>query len=101
TSIATPPEVAWLVASNYHREMLGRATEALESVDAQQRHLLGLTVAVPESVLPMLKAELDAVQQRLLHLCDEAAVQDGESVAERVYQLNLQLIPLSKGLTPC
>ncbi len=101
TSVATPHEVAWLVASNYHREMLGRATQALETVDARERHLLGLTVAVPESVLPTLKAELDAVQQRLLHICDDAAVEDGQIVAERVYQLNLQLIPLSKGTTPC
>ncbi len=101
TSVATPHEVAWLVASNYHREMLGRATEALEGVDARERHLLGLTVALPESALPRLKAELDAVQQRLLHICDDAAVEDGEVVAERVYQLNLQLIPLSRGPNPC
>lgn len=98
TSLATPREVAWLVAANYHRQMLGRASESLERVPASERHLLGVTVAVPESLLPALKAELDAMQQRLLHLCDDAAVQDGAPAAERVCQLNLQLVPLSRGV---
>ena len=90
-SVATPHEVAGLAVHNYHRDMLQRATDSIVQVDASERHLLGVTVGIPHSLVPQLKNELDAMQERLLHLCDEHA---GD--AERVYQLSLQLIPLSQ-----
>lgn len=90
-SVATPHEVAGLAAHNYHREMLARAHDAIEAVPADERHLCGVTVAIPESLVPRLKRELDAIQERLLHLCDEQA-----GGAERVYQIGLQLFPLSR-----
>ena len=89
-SVATPHEVAGLAAHNYHQQMLDRARDAIEGADPEERHMLGITVAIPASLVPTLKAELDAVQERLLHLCDEHATE-----AERVYQLGLHLFPLS------
>lgn len=89
-SIATPHEVVGVAAGNYHRGMLARATESIESVDRAQRHLLGVTVAIPADMVPTLKAELDAFQERLLHLCDERVAE-----ADAVYQINLQLVPLT------
>ena len=91
-SVATPHEVAGLAVHNYHRQMLKRAAECIELVDPDERHLTAVTVAIPRSLVPTLKAELDAMQERLLHLCDERAED-----AERVYQVNLQLVPLSGG----
>jgi len=90
-SVATPHEVAGLIAHNYHNQMLDRARDAIEGVDPEERHLLGVTVAIPESLVAQLKAELDEFQERLLHLCDQHVAE-----AERVYQLNLHLFPLSK-----
>lgn len=89
-SIATPHEVRGLAAHNYHRQMLERALGAIEGVPSRERHLVGLTVALPERLVPELKAELDRLQERLLHLCDEHAPE-----AERVYQIELCLFPLS------
>lgn len=90
-SVVTPHEVAGLAAHNYHRDMLARAAESIETVPPAQRHLLGVTVAIPVALVPALKAELDAFQERILDLCDRAA-----SEAEQVYQVNLQLFPLSR-----
>ncbi|MBW1879097.1 MAG: TIGR02147 family protein, partial [Deltaproteobacteria bacterium] len=92
-SVATPHEVAGLVAHNYHRQMLDRARGAIEGAEPEERHLLGITVAIPESLVSRLKVELDEFQERLLHLCDQHVAE-----AERVYQLNLHLFPLSKAL---
>ena len=89
-SVATANEVAGLALHNYHRQMLQRAQDSIVGTLAPERHLLGVTVAVPTSLVGRLKAELDAVQERLLHLCDEHSSQ-----AERVYQLQLCLFPLS------
>lgn len=92
-SLATPHEVAGLGARNYHREMLQRSIEAIEKAPPSDRHLLGVTVAIPSGLVPTLKAELDAVQERLLHLCDTAV----ES-ADRVFQIELCMVPLSGGV---
>ena len=89
-SVATPHQLSAFGVRSYYREMLIRASDAMETVPQDERHLLGLTVAIPNALVPTLKSELDALQERLLHLCDEQA-----QGAERVYQVNLNLIPLS------
>jgi uncharacterized protein (TIGR02147 family) len=94
-SVATPHQVHGLAVHNYHRQMLERALGAIEGVRSSERHLVGVTVAVPERIVPLLKAELDRVQEKLLHLCDEHSAE-----AERVYQLELCLFPLSRAKEP-
>ncbi len=94
-SLATPHQVAGLAAHNYHHQMLDRARDAIEGALPDERHMLGVTVAIPEHLIPQLKAELDAFQERLLHICDEHA-----SDAQRVFQLNLHLVPLSRSIEP-
>lgn len=89
-SIVTPHEVAGLAAVNYHLGMIERARDALTTVPADERHYCAVTVAIPMSLVPRLKRELDAFQERLLDLCDASV-----DPRERVYQLNLQLLPLS------
>lgn len=94
-SLATPHQLAGLGASTYHREMLQRAIDSVDTAPKHNRHLLGVTVAIPRSLVPVLKQELDAVQERLLHLCDESV-----DHAEEVYQVHLSLVPLSDGEDP-
>jgi len=90
---ATPHEVAGLAVHNYHRGMLERAVDSIDGSDPAERHLCAVTAAVPESLLPKLKAELDAVQERLLDLCDGALE---AAAGERVVQLSLAMFPLSE-----
>lgn len=89
-SVVTPQEVQGLAVSNFHREMCQRAHDAVAGFDASERHLLSVTVTVPAALLPVLKSELNAVQKRLLDLCDAREHEPG-----RVMQLNLQLFPLA------
>lgn len=91
-SVVTPHEVAGLAVHNYHREMTDRAKDAVDAFEPDVRHLLGVTVCIPADLVPTLKEELNAMQARLLQLCDGA-----EGDASRVYQMNLQLFPLSEG----
>ena len=88
-SLVTPHEVAGMAAYNYHTGMIDRAKDAL-TTPAAERHYCAVTVAIPSTLVPRLKRELDAFQERLLDLCDSA--QDSK---DRVYQVNLQLLPLS------
>jgi len=90
-SVVTPHEVAGLAAHNYHRGMIARAGDSLEGVGPEERHLCAVTVGIPEALIPRLKEELNAFQERLLDLCDAQAAS-----TERVYQVNLQLFPLTR-----
>ncbi len=89
-SVVTPHEVAGLAVQNYHRGMLERATHALHEVHSDERHFLAVTVTAPPSLIPKLKDELNAMQERILELCAGA-----EPPAEQVLQFNLHFFPLS------
>ncbi|MCP4806742.1 MAG: TIGR02147 family protein [Proteobacteria bacterium] len=90
-AVVTPREVLGLAVDRYHRGMLDLAREGIRGVSAKERHYLGVTVCIPQSLVPKLKAELNAFTERLLELCDGA-----EEPAERVYQMQLSLFPLSE-----
>ncbi len=92
-TVATPHEVTGLAVHNYHRGMLSRATDAIELFRPSQRHLGGITVAIPSGLLPRLKAELTRFQEHMLDVCDSA-----EGDRELVVQIGLQLFPLSAPL---
>lgn len=88
--VTTPHEVTGLAAHNYHRGMLERAIESIDRFPAEERHLLAATVSVPARLVPDLKQQLNAVQERILDLCGRF---DGP--AEQVLQVHLVLFPLS------
>lgn len=88
-SVATPHEVAGLAAREYHRGMMLRALDSLDYTSTE-RHLCGVTVAIPAELAPTIKKELDAFQERILDLCDSAS---GDR--SLVVQVNLQMVPLS------
>ncbi len=91
-SLVTPTEIAALAVTNYHQGMLDRAREALSRFSSEQRHFLAVTVAVPPSLLPRLKEELNAMQAKLLDLCSDT--EDGST--DQVVQVNLHFFPLSR-----
>lgn len=90
-AVVTPREVVGLAVDRYHQGMLGLAVDGIRGVPAKERHYLGVTVCIPQSMVPTLKRELNAFTERLLDLCDGA-----DEPAERVYQMQLTLFPLSE-----
>ncbi len=72
--------------------MLERATESMDLFSPDQRHLLAVTVGVPESLLPVLKSEANEFLKRMMHLCDSST-----DDVDRVMQMNFQFFPLTTG----
>jgi hypothetical protein len=70
--------------------MLERARGAIHLFDSSERHFLGITVSAPDSLIPELKEELNAVQERILDRCSGSELDGG-----RVMQFNLNFFPLS------
>lgn len=87
-SVVTPHEVADVAIQHYHTGMLHRALDAIDRFPQRRRHLLGLTVSIPESLVPIVKGRLNEVQRELLSLCDQAE-------SEQVYQLSIAFFPLT------
>jgi uncharacterized protein (TIGR02147 family) len=90
-SVVTAREVGTLAVHKYHRDACERARDAVSAVSAAERHFLGLTVSIPPELMGVLKQELNAVQARLLDLCDA-----NPGLKRRVVQINLHLFPLSE-----
>ena len=90
-SITTPNQVAGLAVHQYHSQMLKLAEQSLHRFDEDERHLLGVTVCIPQSLIPVLKEELNKMAARLLDICDSE-----EENGEIAIQLGLQFFPVSK-----
>jgi uncharacterized protein (TIGR02147 family) len=88
--VTTAHEVEGLAVRNYHLAMLERASEAVDRYEPQERHLVAATLSVPVALVPRLKQEINALQERVLAMCDRL-----EGQAEQVLQLELLLFPLS------
>jgi uncharacterized protein (TIGR02147 family) len=88
-TLTTEHEVSALGAAAFHRQMLERAAQAIETVPREQRALSALTVCIsPDTVLEV-KQRIHQFRESLTELCD--ADQNGTVV----YQLNVQWFPLS------
>ena len=89
-TLATPVEVFDLAAQKYHQEMLRLASEAMERFAPHERHLMGLTVSIPKSLIPKIKKEVSDFAFRMLDMCDS-----NDEVKDQTCQVNFQFFPLS------
>ena len=88
--ITTPHEVEGMAVHNYHQGMLERAQEAIARFQPDERHLVAATIPITEDMIPRLKHELNALQERVLDLSEQL-----EGGAQRIIQVHLMMFPLS------
>ncbi len=88
-TLTTEHEVQSLAAKNYHRQMLERASEAIERVKPHQRDMAALTVCVSGRTAALVKERIHRFREEITQLCD------ADPAGEAVYQLNVQWFPLS------
>lgn len=90
-ALATPEDVRDLAVGKYHRNMIALAEEALQ-LPLSAREFNGLTISVPERLLPSVKERIRRFRDELNETLSR------ERDPGDVYQLNLQLFPLTRGL---
>jgi uncharacterized protein (TIGR02147 family) len=88
--VSTGPETLGMHVTNYHAEMMRRATLAMELVPAASRDISALTFCVGPQGLARLKQRIQEFRRELI------ALVESEPDRNQVVQLNLQLFPLSK-----
>jgi uncharacterized protein (TIGR02147 family) len=92
--VSTGPETLGMHIANYHAEMMRRATAAMELVPAASRDVSALTFCVGPEGLAKLKQRIREIRRELIELVE------AESERSQVVQLNLQLFPLSRPVSP-
>ena len=90
TSLTTGHEVRSAMVPVYHRQMIEQAALAVDDVPADERDVSALTVCVRASSLADLKQRIRRFREEMMERCDS------EDEPERVYQLCVQLFPLSR-----
>lgn len=87
--VRTADELSSYVVMKYQKENLRLADEALDSVPQDERDISTLTAGISSVCFLELKREIQSFRRHIAHLVDQDKGQD------RVYQLNLQLFPLT------
>jgi uncharacterized protein (TIGR02147 family) len=88
-TLTTEHEVRSMGAAAFHRQMLERAAQSIETVPAAQRDLAALTVCVSAETAALVKERIHQFREALTELCD------ADPRGSAVYQLNIQWFPLS------
>ena len=94
TTVRPPSEVDGLSTENHHRSLLERAIDGIDGIQRDERHYLAATVGVPRSMVPVLKAELDAFHQQLMERCGSLATH-----AEQVVSCSSSCFPSRRAVT--
>jgi uncharacterized protein (TIGR02147 family) len=74
----------------YHHRMIDLGKDALTHLPEQEREISAITLSCPKEELPKLKRVLEEFQRYLLWLAAQ------NKSADTVFQLNMQLFPLTK-----
>jgi uncharacterized protein (TIGR02147 family) len=93
-TLTTEHEVSALGAAAFHRQMLERAAQSIETIPRELRDLAALTVCIGPETAAKVKQRIHQFRESLTELCD--ADQKGTTV----YQLNVQWFPLSSSEEP-
>ena len=91
--ITTGSLVRSMSVTRYHQVMIELARTALTTVKSQSRDFQAITLPVSEKLMHEIKSEITVFWQRMLEKSEQC------SEIDRIYQLNIQLFPVSSELT--
>ena len=80
-----------LALRSMNRQMSKFATEAIDEVPPEKRHITGVTFGISEETYQWLVQKLETLRQQVVAMAAK------EKEYDKVYRLNLQLFPLTKG----
>jgi uncharacterized protein (TIGR02147 family) len=90
SAIISDSTVARMAVRSFNREMLRKAEIALDNTPVEERQIYGVTVGISKECYNVLAAEMAAFRDRVV------AIVNRDSNSDRVYQMHLQLFPLSR-----
>ena len=88
--VSTPSEVLALAVTKHTKKIFTLGVEAIDRFSPTERDLRGVTIGISNECYPELKQRMEAFWKELLALAEK------QEKVDRVYQINLQLFPMSK-----
>jgi uncharacterized protein (TIGR02147 family) len=88
-AITSGSEVCSLGIRNYNRFMAERAHKAIEEFPTSERDIQSLTIGISRETFRLIKQEMQEFFSRVVRLVDD------DKNADRVYNLNVHLFPMS------
>lgn len=89
-NVSTGPEIKSLVVTNFHKEMMRLAAEAIDRVPPKRRDISALTLSVHSDTLSEIKDRIIAFRKELMEMAS------ADEALDTVVQINIQLFPLTK-----
>lgn len=89
-TVTTANEVVSTSILQYHKDMLLRASESIESVPRTHREFSAACVPVSEEAALKIKTMIQEFRSEVLRIAE------GDAKPDRIYQLNLQLFPMTQ-----
>lgn len=89
-AVTTGVQASGLYVRNYHAEAMQRAVQAMQTVPSEERYISALTLSASASTLADVRRRVIEFRQELVALCD------ADPAPTQVFQLNLQMFPLSQ-----
>jgi uncharacterized protein (TIGR02147 family) len=89
-TLTTEHEVMALGVANFHKQMLERATESIDTVPSALRDLAALTVCISSNRIGEVKERIHQFRESITELCEN------DPDASVVYQLSVQWFPLTR-----
>lgn len=80
-----------LALRSMNRQMSKFAVDAIDDVPPEKRHITGVTLGISESTYQWLVEKIESLRQQVVAMAAK------ENEYDKVYRLNLQLFPLTKG----
>ena len=89
-NITSGSEVRSVAVRKLNEDLAGMGKDAIEKYDPKERDISSMIAGVSAKSYPQIKREIQEFKQRVMQIVDE------DTVTERVYNINIQLFPLSK-----
>ncbi|MBD3242626.1 MAG: TIGR02147 family protein [Chitinivibrionales bacterium] len=89
-TLTTGPEVKSLAVLNLHLDMMKLAASAVKTLPRDRRNVTGVLLGISEETYTRICEETYQFQERIMALAEQ------DRKADRVYQFNFHLFPLSK-----
>lgn len=90
TAVVSDSTIGRMAVRSFNREMIKKAEAALDTISIDQRQIYGMTIGVSKECYDVLTAEMQAFRDRIVTIVNR------DMRSDCVYQLNMQLFPLSK-----
>jgi len=90
SNISTSDEVVSHSVAQYHRLMMKRAGESIDTIERESREISSLTMGVSEKTAKLVKERIQSFRKELVNIVSQ------DEAINVVYQLNFQFFPVTE-----